>query len=378
MNKKLHLAIILGMFLILIAGCWDSRDLEELSFPLAAAYDLHRPGSSDPTDPPATAGEKRLDLTTAVPNLTPDAPTPVNIETLSGVTIGDVRRRRGLTDADTYVTGMNLIIVLGEELARQGVNPYMDVLWRSSTVSGTMYMAVAAGRGENVIKTPIKTYNNIGSYLKALFNGINRRTFIPVTNISQFRIQQSAGRNPVVPVLERKGNRVVITGAALFKKDRMIGRVGTEEALNLVLLRGLKGKSYLPFAAQVDGTLHRGTVLVNNSRKVEYSRNDQGHRFVVTIEIQGTLQEHSHQYPVDEAHLQEIEKTIEKQITAQCERFIDMMQNELKLDCIDISKYALTKERKNLFPYIDNPDFIKNADIRVKVKVHLKNTGEMR
>ncbi len=85
MNKKLHLAIILGMFLILIAGCWDSRDLEELSFPLAAAYDLHRPGSSDPTDPPATAGEKRLDLTTAVPNLTPDAPTPVNIEPCPGL-----------------------------------------------------------------------------------------------------------------------------------------------------------------------------------------------------------------------------------------------------------------------------------------------------
>ena len=377
MNRKLRLPIF-GMLLILLSGCWDSRDLEELSFPLAAAYDLHRPGSADPTDPPAPAGKKLLDLTTVVPNLTPKAPTPVNVETLSGVNIGDVRQRRGLTDADTYVTGMNRVIVLGEELARQGLNPYMDVLWRGSTISGTMYMAVAAGRGEDIIKTPIKTFNNIGNYLIAFFNGMNKRTFIPVTNINQFHINQAAGKNPVLPIMERKDDRVVITGVALFKKDRMVSKLGIEEAHDLVLLRGLKERSYLPFFAETDGILHRGTVLVDNSRKVQYSRSNQGHRFVITIKLQGTLEEHSHQIPVDETHLQEIERTIEKQVAAQCERFIDMMQNELKLDCIDISKYALAKERKTLSRQIDNPDFIKNADIRVKVKVHLKNTGEMR
>lgn len=375
--RKIYLipAIVL---LLLMSGCWDSQDLEELSFPLAGAYDLHRPGSADPSDPPTMADRKLLDLTTVVPNLAPKAQKPVNIETLSGVTIADIRQRRGLTDADTYITGMNRAVVLGEELARRGLNPYMDVLWRDPRITGTMYMAVAAGRGEDIIKTPIKNYNNMGTYMMAFFNRMNKRTFMPVTNLSQFYINQAAGKNPVFPILEHKDDRVVITGVALFKKDRMVSKVGIEEAHDLVLLRGLKERSYLPFTMQEDGKLYRGTVLVGNSRKVQYSRSNQGHSFNITVKLQGTLEEYSRQGPIDQKYLHKIEQTIEKQVTSQCEAFIAMMQNELKLDCIDISKYALARSRRTLEQSIDNPDFIENADIRVKVKVHLANTGEMR
>lgn len=377
MLRKL-VVISFAVFLPLVSGCWDARDLEELSFPLAFAYDLHRPGSADLTDPPALPGKKMFDLTTVVPNLVPEATDSVNIETLSGFTIADSRQRRELTDANAYVTGMNRTLVLGEDLARQGLNVYMDVLWRGATITGTMYMAVADGRGEDILKTPTRNYKNIGTYLVSLFTGINERTFIPVTNLLQFYINQSTGKNPVIPVLKRQGDQVVITGVAIFRKDRMIHRVGIEDARNLVLLRGTKGRSYLPFTAQTDSTTHRGTVLVNNSRKVEYSRSNQGHVFNITIKLQGTLEEHSHQAPTDENHLAGIEKTIERQVAGQCERFIDTMQNDFKVDCIDISKYALAQDRKSLSKIVDTPDFIRDADIRVKVKVYLENTGEVR
>jgi uncharacterized protein (DUF3084 family) len=112
--------------------------------------------------------------------------------------------------------------------------------------------------------------------------------------------------------------------------------------------------------------------------KVQYYQNEQGHNFIITIKMDGTLQEHSHQLPVTEKHLQEIEKTIEQQLQTQCETFINKMQEEIKVDCIDILKYALAKNRRALEKEIDNPEFIHNANIQVKVKVHLENTGEAR
>jgi hypothetical protein len=218
----------------------------------------------------------------------------------------------------------------------------------------------------------------MGTYLVALFDGIQQRTFIPVIKLGEFYRYQSTGKNPVAPILEHKGDRVIINGVAVFKKDRMVKKLTVEEGHDLVMLRGLKGTSFLPFNKKQGGMYHRGAVLVSNSRKVQYYQNQQGHNFLITIKLDGTLEEHSHQAPVTEKHLKEIEKTVEQQVKAQCETFINMIQEEIKVDCIDISKYALAKNRRTLEKEIDNPEFIQNANIQVKVKVHLESTGEAR
>jgi len=47
----------------------------------------------------------------------------------------------------------------------------------------------------------------------------------------------------------------------------------------------------------------------------------------------------------------------------------------IKVDCIDVSKYALAKWRYELTPTIDK-GFIENADINIEVEVNLQNAGE--
>jgi hypothetical protein len=69
---------------------------------------------------------------------------------------------------------------------------------------------------------------------------------------------------------------------------------------------------------------------------------------------------------------------MERQLQDQFETFIAKMQNDFKVDCIDISKYALAKNRRDLEKEIDRPEFIQNANIQVKVNVHLENTSEAR
>ncbi|MDD2619977.1 MAG: Ger(x)C family spore germination C-terminal domain-containing protein, partial [Syntrophomonadaceae bacterium] len=58
--------------------------------------------------------------------------------------------------------------------------------------------------------------------------------------------------------------------------------------------------------------------------------------------------------------------------------FVRMMQEELKVDCIDINKYAMAKWRKELTQIIDDEEFIQNAQINVQVKMHIRNTGVMK
>lgn len=377
MYKKTYLTI--AVFLLLqLCGCWDSRDLDKLNFPLAAAYDIHSPGSADTFDPSNQMGAALIDVTVITPNLAPKSQSPIDVQTFSGLDVGDVRQKRGLIDADIYVTGMVKTIIIGEEMARQGINPYVDALLRGADIAGTLYFAVADGRGEDILKTPVKNATNIGTLLPALFDGIQLRTFIPVADLGDFYNVQGKGRNPVIPILKREKDRAFISGAAVFKKDRMVKKLDIVDSRDLALLRGVKGRSYVPFIMTWDGTQQRGAVLVKNSRKVECYQNQQGHNFLITINLDGSLEEHSHQAPVTEKHLQEIEKSVEQQVKTQCETFINKMQEEIKVDCIDISKYALAKNRRTLEKEIDRPEFIENANIQVKVKVHLKNIGEAR
>jgi len=173
---------------------------------LAASYDLHSPGSADPSDLPTPPGRKLIDVTTVTPNLAPKTSAPVDIQTLSGINATDVRQKRALIDPDTYVTGLLKTIIVGEEMASLGITPYMDALLRGTTISGTMYFAVAAGRGENVLKTPIENDTHIGTYLLALFDGLNQRTFIPVIRLGEFYRSQDPGKNPVAPTWNVKGS----------------------------------------------------------------------------------------------------------------------------------------------------------------------------
>jgi len=81
-----------------------------------------------------------------------------------------------------------------------------------------------------------------------------------------------------------------------------------------------------------------------------------------------------------EQNTPEVLATIEQQIAADvakdCRAFLKRMQKEWKVDCIDISKYALAKWRKELTPEIDKDEFIEKADIKVNVEVQILNTGE--
>lgn len=376
MYRALSLLLIISL-LMPISGCWDQVDLEELALPLVVAIDVHTPGSADPSNPPTQPSNKLIDVTTLAPNLSPKAKSPASVETISGINVLDARARRGIESPDTYTSGVTHTIIFGEELARKGLFPYLSHLARDARVSGNILFAIASGRGEDILKTPVKNHSHMGTYLANFFIDMQRRTLIPVVNLYQFAVHEgSKGKNPVAPVLERRGDRVIISGVAVFNKDRLVRILDIEESFNLAMLRGVKGRGYLAFRTKEDKEYIDGAVFVSNSRKVQYKKNQQGHNFIITIRLKGYLGEYSRKAPVTAESLKEIEKNVEKQVKTQCERLITKIQEDIKVDCIDISKYALAKDRRSLEKNIDKPEFIQNANIRVEVKVELNQTGE--
>lgn len=364
--------------LINTSACWDSRDIEELAFSLLASYDLHQPQLHDRHISCANKEELLVDVTTLVPNLAPESKNKIKIETQSGSTITYVRNQKLFSNSDEYMPGLNEVLILGEDLAKDGLNKHLDTT-RVAVLSQAMKVAVAEGRGEDVVRTPQNDSSNMASYLNGLLKS-QRKLFIPIATLHQLNTNITPGKNPVLPLLKKEGtDQVVIAGTAVFKKDRLIGKLDIHDSRSLCLLRGLKGKGYLPFCLEEEGQPPgRGTVLAANGRSVDVSRNGDNYVFTIKIKLQGRLDEHSCSRLLDQQHLSAIEQAIEKDISQECRDFVRQMQEELKVDCIDISKFALAKWRKELTSVIDDEEFIQNAQINVQVQMHIKNTGKMK
>lgn len=368
MLKRVTILVLLIVLSTVTAGCWDARDVDKQAFPLCAAYDLHR-GDNE--------GRKQVDVTTLIPNLSPEAPSKVHVQTLSERTIAYARRPRSYYDADEYLPGINQLLILGGSLARRGFNNYVDTLGRLPGISGSMLFAVADGRGEEIIKTPAKDYQNAGVYLNTLLGEGQEKSFIPTVKLYELFVNMGPGKNPVLPVVKKHKDRVIINGAALFRKDKMIYLCNTDETRTMMMLRGMKAQGYYPFETRFKGKKQWGTTYVSNKRQVKVIRQGNQYTYVIKIELNGAIVEHlNHPISIDQQCMACIENSVARSVEGECQRFLNKMQNDLKTDCIDINKYALAKWRRELTPVIDQKEFIQNAKIKVKVEVKLENSGE--
>ncbi|MDD3364895.1 MAG: Ger(x)C family spore germination protein [Syntrophomonas sp.] len=378
MAKKWLLVFIIVVQLISLSGCWDYKDIDKLDFPAAGAYDLHQ--ASKTADTNQEEEEQTVDLTTIIPNISENVKEPFRIETTSGLTIGNAREPKVYSDPGTYSPGVSGVIIFGEDLAAStGLKNVVESLSRAPQTPKTQEFTIAEGRGESILRVPIKDYPSMADYIEGLLRQSHQRGFIPDATLHEFKTNIAPGKNPIMPLLTIKGEKVEVAGAAIFKKGRMIGKANLNETPILMMLRGIKSTGNIPFIIKKDGKMFdKGSVDIKNSRKVKVERNGDDFTFQITIILEGSLAEHQTDklFTKNEDLRKMIEDQIAADVTEDSKKFIKKMQEEYQVDCIDISKYALAKWRKELKDKVDE-DFIGDVNIKVEVKMKLNNVGEL-
>lgn len=317
------------------------------------------------------------------PVLYPETKEKYKIVVKNGVTIGDTREKRNYSSASIFSPGMLQVAIFGEALARKGLYSVVDNLTRTPEIKGTIYLAAMEDGTDNLSKLKLETYPNPGVYLRGLLKNNESKGFLLSTTLYQFRVNYiTPGKNPVIPLLKiTEDKRIEISGTGIFKKDKLISKIGTDETRSLVMLRGIKGTGFLPFTIEKNGKqTDIGSVQVNRYRKVKVIRDGDNFLFYVTIQLKGRLVElySQQQFIASKPSItaQDVEKAIKKHVSEECTSFVQKMQEEFRVDCIDISKYALAKWRNELQDKVDKEDFIENATIIVDVDVHIEEFGE--
>lgn len=272
--KRCAVAVVL-MLALLLTGCWDRTELEDQAYVILLGLDRGDQGQIMLSAEVAiaqslSAGILGAQATPGVPHLAVRLLTVQARTITQAITIlnGGMTRRLDLRQLRA--------VVLGESLARAGVEPLIMELMRHSLARSSALLVQARGNAFDLLRAlePVGEVNP-GRMADGLILQAKQIHLAPPVRMHHFLIRLAApGGDPFLPVAAVNpwiteqaqeprettadsaiagemprggGNPVEFIGTAIFRRDRLAGFLNVDETQMLLALRGEMGKAYTTF-----------------------------------------------------------------------------------------------------------------------------------
>lgn len=263
---KRHLKVfgVLGMvaIILLLAGCNGAKETDQIGYVLVMGLDKGEGGKINITyqiaNPTAIAGQSEASKQT------------FTSITFAVYSIGEARNLLNSAIALTPMVYHVKAIVFGEDLARQGLGDTLGPLMRFREYRGSSYMIVVTGTAQKFINQNKPIFNlSPAKYIELMMESNSDAGFYPASTLHEFYLRlkqnnaspyavlagvnknESLNRPPNSPLPERKeqartpgnisrkgGSPIEFVGTALFKGDKMVGILDSDETRALLILLG--------------------------------------------------------------------------------------------------------------------------------------------
>ena len=303
-------------------------------------------------------------------------PDEISSVVLEGIAknIPDTRSNRQNISSKEFFLGLQKVFIYSEDVAADGINASVDILLANQELNDSAWIVVCKGNAVDMLKLKTGDFSTSADHINGMIQSAQQQNFMSINYkiIDMYVRVNSEGRSLVVPYLEIIDNNITITGLAVFKKDKMVLQVPMAEARYLNFLRENKVKGVLTL--QKDSH-HYISNYGEVKRKVRCEKINGKYKFNIDLEFTGKIVNNT-MYPdlmgnakTVEAYSHKLEEETEKN----CYEFINKMQNEYKVDCLELGRDAAATFGRN--PQTNWDDVVCNADITVNVKVKVDNIG---
>ncbi|MDY0395926.1 Ger(x)C family spore germination protein [Virgibacillus halophilus] len=213
MLKKLFCFISL----ICLCGCIPTQQLEHLGIIYA--------GGIDKTD------DDKLLLTAVINQFESQSKNKTKIVTGEAKTLKSAVENANLETNFQLTTGKVQLDLFGLETAKRGIGSFIDALARDSTIPDTMYLAVSQTPARDLITIQNKAISvNTGQFLHDVIERNSSDHLFPIVTLVKFQSSMfDVGRDPILPLFELQGNIPKMTGIAIFKDDRYVGKLSMND-----------------------------------------------------------------------------------------------------------------------------------------------------
>ncbi len=296
-------------------------------------------------------------------------------------------------------------LIIGEDLARSGVDQYIDALFRNVRVRKNAWVFITRGSTEPIFNIDPQIEVNpsklIDSLVKAEqgFLGTSR-----VIRLKDFQNElEGEGLDAVVATLgvwDPKNEKVLppgakvpkkgelaLDGSAVFQADKLVGWLSPEESRACLLAKG-EMKTGLIVIPHPDNSQNlAGVEIISSKAKLSAQMVDDQVIATIKINVKGNLgdqrldvPERRVEGPIEEPDFyRKLGELVEQKIKSDVDKLIIKSQTEFDSDILGVGDYIMNRypiDWKKIGP--NWRDHYKNAAIDVQVKVEISTPNIMR
>ncbi len=313
---------------------------------------------------------------------------PIWSATAEGETIFQAIRNLSTFSSRRVFWAHNFIIVINEDLARDGIRDIIDFFTRNTELRMRTWVVVTPDKGSEVVSTMTGLETVPGEALDKLFRYTPISAQAPSTQMIDLQAAYlSESSEPILAraKLIKRGisnkkpgqagsiNQIELAGAGVFKGDKLVG-----------LLEPVEVRRILPFIEPPDtGVLilecpdeknRKMTVeLINQKFDVKPSYKDRKPGFDIHYELDSSVVEAGCPFSLDEREkVKELEKQMETTLKKELTNVLDKVKNEYKSDFIELGKVFLNKypvEWRTIGPKWG--EIFPTVDVKIHIKANI-------
>lgn len=387
MTKKAAFLLLIILPLVLLGGCWSRREISDLAIILGAGVDrtpdnkiritlqLARPSAFGGSAEAGGGSAPKQNI--------------VWVVSAEGSTILDAERELALKVSRRIYWGHNIILVYGEEIAREGVRNVSNFFIRNPQPRETTWVLITRGEASKILESHSELEKTSAQSLGFLAR--HRAGFVIMLKDFQMALA-SRGTNPAAPRVElqaagvtegpgmeehQEHKELAITGTGVFKDDRLVGWLDNSETRGLLWLRGEieRGVITIPSPGQPDKLLSLN--IIRSNTRVDPSYDGETISFNVKMTLEGDLLEQQSTEDLTKPEkIEAIERAAAMEVLRKSTAALEKAQGEYGTDVFNFGEAFHRKYKKEWKELKDrwNDEFVK-AQVHLAVEANVRRTG---
>jgi len=294
------------------------------------------------------------------------------IRTGKGTTLAETRESRQLYSSRVFLVGDQKMELMNQEYAEHSIAPPTSILFSNARMNDRSFICVSKNNTEDVLSYKVEGYASSAEFLQDMVINAGNYNFFSkeYTILNMYVRLDTEGRNLVLPYIEITNKGLELTGMAMFKGDRMVNKLNMEETRTMNMLRENNVKGILTIEKDSKKYIN---YYARTKKKVTCNKKDNRLQFIINLKLRGDIINNTLYEKLDSNFKKDFEEKISKNVEEDCNKFIDKIKNEYKVDFLELGIYGITKYGRDTG--VDWNEVISNSDIKVKVEAMVDKIG---
>lgn len=378
MRRWFRIGLLSGLLMI-VAGCWDRKEINDIGFVMATALDT------------AENGMTKVTIQVAVPSpssQTGGAPKDVDrffLISAVGRNGMDIQQLLQQKMSRTLIFSHRSVILIGESMAKLGINPMMDAFSRNPRNRLKTFILVVKGdEAGDLLKVQYPYELAPAEALKEM--EMLQGEGVTATLRDYFIDSVSEGTYPAIGVLEpavfystaqkKEAPLYRIRGTAVFKSGKLAGYLNNDDTHEFLWFKYNKKTDKI--AAELpEGLGDIGYYLTKRDTKISVDTKGETLKFHINLKGKGNLFENNSPLDINNPkHLKLIKQALEDRVKQDMARFLRKIQTEIKADIVGFGQRLQRKNPRKWRKIADDWDrYFAKAEMNVTVSLNINNTG---